>query len=256
MGSRRSRENELVVLLTGVPWWSVPIAFVATASLLHVARASVPIWGPMFWSIWYFWAGFVALLFAAGWWRGRRRRLLLEASRDLAGLRAMPWREFELLVGQYFRSQGYAVTERGGGGADGGVDLEVRRAGETLLVQCKRWKQQVVKIQPVRELWGVVSHERATGAVFVTSGRFTADARAFAAGKRYRLIDGEELLSVVAEARQTAPPASQPEPATAGAEATCPRCGSAMVRRPGVGGRPDFWGCSRFPSCRGLVPIG
>jgi restriction system protein len=35
----------------------------------------------------------------------------------------MTWREFEALVGEYFRLRGFAVTETGGGGADGGVDL-------------------------------------------------------------------------------------------------------------------------------------
>ena len=218
---------------------------------------------------WHFWTGLVALVFLAGWFRGYRRRHLLENIRDLDELRAMRWSDFELLVGEYYRRGGYRVIERGGGGADGGVDLELRRDGETLLVQCKRWRERAVKVQPVRELWGVVSHEGATGAVFVASGRFTADALAFARGKRYQLIDGEHLLQLVAVVRkgalaQTAPEPAVPQPVQAPASApalapvpapACPRCDSEMVRRPGVGGRPDFWGCARFPSCRGLVPI-
>ena len=38
-------------------------------------------------------------------------------------------------------------------------------------------------------------------------------------------------------------------PAAAGGDATCPKCGSPMVRRDGR--RGAFLGCSRFPDCRG-----
>ena len=50
----------------------------------------------------------------------------------------MIWREFEMLVGEAFRLQGYQVVETGGGGADGGVDLVLRKDRETFLVQCKQ----------------------------------------------------------------------------------------------------------------------
>ncbi len=39
-------------------------------------------------------------------------------------LNGMSWREFEMLVGEAFRLGGYTVSETGGGGADGGVDLK------------------------------------------------------------------------------------------------------------------------------------
>ena len=49
----------------------------------------------------------------------------------------MSWRDFERLDGEAFRMRGYSVTETGGGGADGGVDLQLARGSETFLVQCK-----------------------------------------------------------------------------------------------------------------------
>lgn len=52
----------------------------------------------------------------------------------------MSWQEFELLVGEAFRLQGYEVAEIGGGGPDGGVDLVLRKDREKFLVQCKQWK--------------------------------------------------------------------------------------------------------------------
>lgn len=46
--------------------------------------------------------------------------------------------------------------------------------------------------------------------------------------------------------------------AAEGAPPTCPRCGARMVRRHvSIGSHPggEFWGCSRFPLCRAMLPI-
>jgi len=64
-------------------------------------------------------------------------------------IRALPWREFELLVAEAYRRKGYRVAERGGGGADGGIDIELRAGGKTLVVQCKRWKTRTVGVAMV-----------------------------------------------------------------------------------------------------------
>lgn len=263
MSRRRRRANpEIVELLTGAPWWSVPVAAMVTAIVAVLAGRSGTWWGAVLAGGWYLWTATVGLLFAAGWWRGRQRRQLFDQVRSIEAVRTMPWRQFEMLVGEYFRRRSYNVVERGGAGSDGGVDLELRRGAERLVVQCKRWRERQVTVQTVRELWGVVGHERATGAVLVTSGTYTADARSFAAGKAYRLIDGAELVSMIAEAQGAATTterpvtaSSAPPPKIALAQPVCPRCGSPTLRKQGVGGRPDFWGCSRYPQCRGLIPI-
>lgn len=248
-------------MLTGVPWWSAPIAGAATYVVLFVWNSTGETLGRTLFTFGGYFAGFVALLFLAGWWRGRERRQLLEKTQNLDVLRAMPWRDFEMLVGEAYRRLGYQVTERGGGGADGGVDLELRRNGELTLVQCKRWKQRVVKVQTVRELWGVVSHEGAEGAIFVTSGEFTKDAREFAAGKTYSLVDGQALLELAMTVRneplivQTSPEVRAPDGPVPNPSPSCPRCGSEMVLRSGTKGRPDFWGCSRYPACRSILGL-
>jgi len=86
-------------------------------------------------------------------------------------LNTMTWPEFEMLVGESFRRQGYAVTEVGGKKADGGVDLVLTRDGQTFLVQCKQWKACKVGVSVVRELFGVMAAEKAAGGFVVTSGR-------------------------------------------------------------------------------------
>jgi hypothetical protein len=109
--------------------------------------------------------------------RGRRR--LLDGQGDLAKIRDLSWRELEQLVGEAYRRQGYSVREFGGGGADGGVDLVLQREGQTTLVQCKRWKAWSVGVKVVRELYGVMTAEKASRGVVVSCGRFTRDADRF-----------------------------------------------------------------------------
>ena len=84
----------------------------------------------------------------------------------------MGWREFETLVGESFRQQGFVVTETGGSGADGGIDLKLRKDNEVFLVQCKQWRAYKVSVQIVRELFGVMAAQGATGGFVVTSGVF------------------------------------------------------------------------------------
>jgi len=101
-------------------------------------------------------------------------------------LNGISWREFEMLVGQWFRHQGYVVTETGGV-ADGGIDLVLNRDGETYLVQCKQWKAFKVGVNIVRELLGVMAARGAGGGFIVTSGVFTQEAKRFASDCNIKL---------------------------------------------------------------------
>ena len=104
----------------------------------------------------------------------------------------MSWRDFEFLVGEYFRRRQFTVEETKGG-ADGGVDLIATKDGEKYLIQCKQWKADKVGVKVVRELLGVMVADGATGGIVVTSGEFTEDARAFARANNITLLDGKEL---------------------------------------------------------------
>jgi hypothetical protein len=73
-----------------------------------------------------------------------RRARLLDGQSDLASVKRLSWQDFERLVGEAYRREGFHVEEVGLGGADGGVDLILRRRGESTLVQCKRWNVSAV----------------------------------------------------------------------------------------------------------------
>lgn len=180
------------------------------------------------------------------------------------------------MVGEAYRRKGYSVEETGGGGADGGVDLILRSNGKKVLVQCKQWRQRQVGVKVVREMVGLIGHEHADNVVIVTSGSFTAEASSFANGKPVELVDGKALVELIREARKEVKTGvSAPVPASAHMSAapmtansfttpplpppSCPKCGAAMVMRTakkGANAGSQFWGCSRYPECRGIVSAG
>jgi len=62
----------------------------------------------------------------------------------------------------------------------------------------------------------------------------------------------EHIASLKERHSKTAAPAEPPN----AEEPVCPKCGSAMLRRMGKSGAnagKEFWGCSRYPGCRGII---
>jgi len=266
----RKREKGIFEIIATLPWWrSVFAAFLvyvflslmlptlvgSSAILNGIAQDLQPI-------AWIFACLFlipapVALIIAL------RRRRLLRSQTGIASIRSMSWQNFERLVGEAFRRQGFEVEERGGSAADGGVDLMLRKDDETTVVRCKRWRDAQVSVQPVRELLGVMHADGADAAIFVSSGSYTAAAKQFTEGKPIRLIDGEELVRMLAAVQEerrverTAGRGFAPPKQQFVFGKVCPLCGGAMVKRivtKGPSAGASFWGCSRFPACRGTLP--
>lgn len=210
-------------------------------------------------------APFICLLGAfVSFMRRRKRQNLVGVvteAKSADALNGMPWSEFEMLVGEAFRLQGYQVKEQGGTGADGGIDLVLRKGSETFLVQCKQWKAFKVGVDVVRQLYGVMAANGATGGFVITSGSFTADAQAFASGRNVKLVDGPKLFGLIQQAKASVPARNSasaskaaPAPTNPATPPSCPECQSSMVlrtARKGTNAGSEFWGCPRFPACRG-----
>jgi restriction system protein len=305
MGRRRksSTADDLMDLVALLPWWGgVGLAAVSYWVLHAVATRPLPTvqtgkqlseaLPSMLWQGFatggQYLIPFICLLGAlASFMRRRKRNALFDTASQTSGadaLQGMSWQEFEMLVGEGFKRRGYGVRETGGGGADGGVDLVLTKGGERFFVQCKQWRAFKVGVSTARELYGVMAAEGASGGFVVTSGRFTKDAEAFAAGRNIRLIDGVELVQLLQDGRMgQAGDARAPEPRTPsnGAgdvgrrtpttrrqatapheppnEPACPRCTKPMVRRIAKRGEAAgraFWGCSAYSTgCRGTREI-
>ena len=277
--------EDMLDFVSLLPWWAgVAIAAVGYV-VLHRMAAPVQVTAVQpgqvgslithtvftsFASIGQYLVPLVGLVGAAMSLVRRKKRTTLVAdvvqAQSANALDGMSWREFELLVGEAFRLQGYRVTESGGGGPDGGIDLSMTKGNENFLVQCKQWKAFKVGVDVVRELYGVMAAKGATGGFVVTSGRFTDDAKAFADGRNVQLVDGPKLFAMIKQAKQSLTataqrPASKPTMAQSKAtiEPICPQCGSGMVKRTARKGNNaggEFWGCSKFPTCKGVRQLG
>lgn len=274
--ARRSQGviEDIVDVTAMLPWWvGVALALVSYLVLHQFAVAEIAAPAKAVFSAQQILRTFsavfqyilpIAFLAGAGmsaWGRHKRRALYsrVAAAGDRAALENMSWQAFEQLVGEYFRRQGYAVEESGGGGPDGGVDLVVSRGKDRYLVQCKRWKARNVDVATVRELYGVMAAQGAVGAFVVSSGNFTDEARKFSEGREIDIISGDEIIADIADQGLVLPQlASKPGPGPTSAAPACPRCGSGMVRRTarkGANAGNAFWGCSTYPACRGTRPV-
>jgi restriction system protein len=288
MARRRNTRpfEDLADLVSLLPWWAgVALALVFYVVLHRVAAQQViaaaapgQIGSMVTQTVWRSFATvgqyILPLICLAGAglsaWRCRERQALVgnvAESKAADALDGMSWQQFEKLVGEAFRLQGYAVTEVGGGGADGGVDLVLRKGSEKFFVQCKQWRAFKVGVDVVRELYGVMAAKGATGGFVVTSGGFTDEATRFANGRNVTLIDGPALHGLIRQALRTRPqqpvagataaPMQEQAATAASAVPKCPDCTKPMVKRTakrGTNAGGAFWGCTGYPACRGVRP--
>lgn len=143
----------------------------------------------------------------------------------------------------------------GGDGPDGGVDLVLDRGAERVLVQCKQWRALKVGVSTIRELYGVMAAKGAASGIVVTSGKFTQDAIEFANGRKVTLVEGDELRRMIHEAKvaRGAPVTAVKPDSIFQAEwmsAMWQLDGQARCEA-GANAGQAFYGCSRYPVCRG-----
>jgi len=100
-------------------------------------------------------------------------------------------------------------------------------------------------------MYGVMTAERAAGAIVITSGLFTQDARNFAEDKPIDLVEGYQLAQLIGSVQRPSP-RLQTVAETKPLIMTCRECGSSLVLRVARRGKnsgSQFWGCSNFPNC-------
>ena len=178
-------ENSLFAILLRSPWWLSLAIAVALAALLrllmptpYAVAAALP---------------FAVVAAVVAWRRirapsGKRLRATLDR------LRAMPWNDFAGAVASTYARQGYEVQRLDGAP----TDFVLRRAGRTTLVSCKRWKATRTGIEPLRELDAERRPREADECIYFAAGEVTGQARAFAAERNIRLMDGDDLARLLA----------------------------------------------------------
>ncbi len=269
---KQSTFEDLLEIVSKLPWWVGVLLAPASYFLLHAhTLREIPQSGNMqdlgavvttslLNGLAVFGQYFIPLVFLLGaatsaYNQFVRRKLHDKVSQSPMNdvLNDMSWRQFEMLVGEAYRQQGYQVKELGGSGPDGGADLVMTKDGRKYLVQCKQWKAYKVGVKPVRELLGVMVGMGATGGIVVTSGEFTTDAVNFARNNNIQLVDGNTLHEMTKGFENKGGQIDK-----ASSTPVCQKCGSPMIIRTakkGASAGRQFWGCTRFPTCRFTLPL-
>ena len=169
------------------------------------------------------------------------RRRLREHWMSLSGV------GFEQELGALFRQLDYRVEPTAVSG-DQGVDLILRKDGKTTVVQCKSHKSPVGPAI-ARELLGSMVAFRADNAILACTGGFTKGVREFVRDRPIQLISAQDLTSLASVAAALSKTEMKNAP-------VCPTsgCRELMVLRTGRHGK--FWGCPRYPDCRGSRDLG
>lgn len=271
--SRKSNGEHLIDGLIALPWWcSLIFGLIiwGAASLFasfypkHILVVMLqPSW-PLLPAV----VGFTALASAL---KARRSTKSLQKIKTLQDIQDVPWQEFEHLTAAYYRERGYHVDHTGKAGPDGGIDLDMRKDRQRILVQCKRYTGRSIGVQAIREFFGVVISQGADKGIFITTSDFTPEAMTFGLSQAsLELIPGNRFAQMVHHLRTGTPvhqdmswEISTNAPAQAFTHVnpsiipSCPSCGDRMVERQARRGSNMggiFWGCSQYPNCRGIRP--
>lgn len=107
--------------------------------------------------------------------------------------------EFELLCKNLIDKMGF-VTEITKASSDGGIDI-IAYSNKPMIsgkyiIQCKRYSGNVGE-PIIRDLYGVITAERANKCILITTGFFTKAATQFAENKQIELINGYELSKLL-----------------------------------------------------------
>jgi restriction system protein len=117
----------------------------------------------------------------------------------------MDGRQFENYLGHLFRMHGYnaEVTQSSG---DYGADLVITKGGRRIVVQAKRYKNNV-GLKAVQEIYAAMNHYKATEAWVVTNSDYTEQAYTLAKSNGVKLINRNQLIEMILAVN---PPKSAP----------------------------------------------
>jgi len=185
-------KNSLFAILLRSPWW---ISLAVAMGLFALARALLP-------DPYTPYSIFVALpFFGIATWAGIQQLRAPSAAKIAAALEALrgqSWDEFSKTVDAAFRRDGYTVARIDLAGAD----FELTKGPRVSVVACKRWKAARTGVEPLRELAAVREAREAHESIYVALGEVSDTARAFAAEKRIRLLQGAELAALLGNAKR------------------------------------------------------
>jgi restriction system protein len=176
-------QNSLFAVLLRSPWW---VSLAVAIGLAAVLRLFLPLEFALF--------GGLPFLIIAGvsGWRELRRPGPKRIAATLERARALSADAFCAALEEGFKRQGFG-TRRG----EGAADLVLTHKGIVTVVGCRRWKAARTGTEPLREFDARTAESGAHKRVYVAVGEVSDSAREFAAKKSIRLLQEEELATLL-----------------------------------------------------------
>ena len=143
----------------------------------------------------------VALGLPAAFWTALRLRRGAGGAGGATRLTGLREREFEALVAEAFRAQGYESVGSSSRGPSAVAGLMLRRDRTTFLVDYRYWRAGKVGIDAMQSLQKAMAARGATAGFMLSGGRFSREAIAFAGGCSIQLIDGRALQTMLSRVK-------------------------------------------------------
>ena len=184
------------------------------------------------------------LLFAKKQYKKKLRKLSLAGIDRLSGL------DFEYYLFYLFKRHGIR-TRITPYSHDFGADLILKYRGKKVVIQAKRWNENV-GIKAVQETLGAMSYYKAKYGVVITNSFYTKSAIELANASDIVLInrndlahfidcESDELWKLLLNRKEKKILFYQTN------SEVCPYCNNKLVKRNGRYG--SFYGCSNYPNC-------
>ncbi|MCK5590667.1 MAG: restriction endonuclease [Candidatus Pacebacteria bacterium] len=130
---------------------------------------------------------------------------------DLEEINSMDGFDFETLISDLLGEMGF-IVEQTKKTADGGIDINAYSEEPIIsgryVVQCKRSSSPISE-HVVRDLYGVMTAEKANKGILITNSSYTPASIKFAKGKPIELIEGTQLIGLLAKHFDLEQPDSQ-----------------------------------------------
>lgn len=174
-----------------------------------------------------------------------QRKLSQSGIRDIDQMDGL---QFEMYLKALFSELGYK-TKVTTGSHDFGADLLLKRNGEKIVMQAKRYKYKSnVSLDAVQQIFTAKAYYHADQAWIITNSVYTKSANTLAKACDVTLLDRYKLVEFINKINPTVTPGKvkstvQPE------DRKCPHCNGTLTIRHSKQGR-SFMGCSNFPECK------
>jgi restriction system protein len=205
--------------------------------------------GKMWLAVLTFGASLGLLIFVIEKYKQRKRKILFDSGIDT--IDNMSGVVFEKYLLEHFKHLGYS-GQLTPSTADYGADLVLQKDGRRVVVQAKRWKNNV-GVDAIQQVIGAIKYYDANKGMVVTNSSFTENAYELANSNGIELWDRKKLIEIMSNSKgkeitdNIVKDKVYSETAIT-EEKVCPKCGQAMVIKEGKYGR--FWGCTGYPNCK------